>query len=85
MALVGILYLAFEDAILGTETRKYSVSRTIVGIQVSEMRTERRSLLTLLDRAHLSSHGGYEVSRHITTSQTRTSTGNTVGRLASRQ
>jgi hypothetical protein len=84
MALVGISYLAFEDVILGTTTRKDSLSRTIVGVQVSDSKTLHRSMLMRLDWIDLSRHGGDEVSSNITTVQTRTSSGNTIDRVAGR-
>ena len=37
MVLIGVLYLAFEDAILGVSTQKYRLSRSIIGVQVGEI------------------------------------------------
>jgi hypothetical protein len=50
MVLIGVLYLAFEDAILGVSTIKYHLSRTIIGIQVS-CRADLKVTCTDLNRS----------------------------------
>jgi hypothetical protein len=56
MVLIGILYLAFEDAILGVSAKKYHLSRTVIGAQVGDSTYHVPAILTLLDRIDHSLH-----------------------------
>jgi phosphatidylinositol glycan class N len=51
MVLVGLLYLAFEDAILGISAKQYHISRAIIGAQIGliilSMITTRASALSI--------------------------------------
>jgi phosphatidylinositol glycan class N len=51
MVLVGLLYLAFEDAILGIQAKQYRISRSIIGAQIGliilSMVTTRSSILSI--------------------------------------